>query len=70
LVVHTSIVHRPDGSNQGVLPKFDPAVKAGILSKGSLAVALHKNLVVDNGRLQAVPRINEEFIKVPSANSG
>jgi hypothetical protein len=29
-----------------------------------------KNLVVDNGRLQAVPKINEEFMKVPSANSG
>ncbi len=47
LAVHTRSVFRPDGSNLGVLAEFDPVVKTGILSKGSPAAALHKDLVVD-----------------------
>ena len=47
LVIHTSQVFRPDGSNIGVLGEISPAVKAGILAKGSASAALHKGLVVD-----------------------
>ena len=47
LVIHASIVVRPDGSNLGVLGEFSPAVREGILNKGSESAALHKGLVVD-----------------------
>jgi ureidoacrylate peracid hydrolase len=40
-------VFRPDGSNIGVLGEINPVVKAGIVTKGSESVALHKGLVVD-----------------------
>jgi biuret amidohydrolase len=46
LVIHTSHVLRPDGSNIGVLGEINPMVK-GIITKGSESAALHKNLVVD-----------------------
>jgi nicotinamidase-related amidase len=47
LVIHTSIVLRPDGSNIGVFGDFSPAAKQGILNKGSESAALHKELVID-----------------------
>jgi biuret amidohydrolase len=47
LVIHTSSVFRADGSNLGVLAEFDPAVKTGVLNKGTAAGALHPDLVVD-----------------------
>src|ERR1700693_4188937 len=47
LVIHTSSVLRPDGSNLGILAEFDPIVKTGILNKGSEAAALHRKLVVE-----------------------
>jgi len=47
LVIHTSIVLRPDGSNRGVLDEFNPFVKQGILNKGSDSAALHKGLIVE-----------------------
>src|ERR1700730_4190978 len=47
LVIHTSHVFRPDGSNIGVLSEIDPFVKKGILNKGSESAALHKGLIVD-----------------------
>jgi ureidoacrylate peracid hydrolase len=47
LVIHTSHVFRPDGSNIGVLGEINPVVKAGIVTKGSGSAALHKGLVVD-----------------------
>jgi len=47
LVIHTSHVLRPDGSNMGVLGEMAPPVKEGILNKGSESAALHTGLVVD-----------------------
>jgi ureidoacrylate peracid hydrolase len=47
LVIHASIVVRPDGSNLGVLAEFSPPVREGILNKGSESAALHSGLVVD-----------------------
>jgi len=47
LVIHTSHVLRPDGSNMGVLGEMAPAVKEGIVNKGAESAALHKGLVVD-----------------------
>ena len=47
LVIHTSHVFRPDGSNLGRLAEFDPPVMNGILNKGSQGAGLHKGLVVD-----------------------
>ncbi len=49
LVIHTSIVLRPDGSNRGVLDEFSPPVRQGILNKDSESAALHKGLVVEAG---------------------
>jgi nicotinamidase-related amidase len=46
LVIHTSHVLRPDGSNLGVLGEINPMVK-GIITKGSESAALHAKLVVD-----------------------
>jgi nicotinamidase-related amidase len=48
LVIHTSHVFRPDGSNIGVLGEINPIVKTGIVSKGSVSAALHKGLSVDS----------------------
>jgi nicotinamidase-related amidase len=47
LVIHTSHVLRPDGSNMGVLGEIAPPVKGGIINKGAESAALHKGLVVD-----------------------
>jgi len=47
LVIHTSHVLRPDGSNMGVLGEMAPPVKEGIVNKGAESAALHKGLVVD-----------------------
>jgi ureidoacrylate peracid hydrolase len=47
VVIHTSQVIRPDGSNIGVLGEIAPIVKEGIINKGSVSAALHKGLVVD-----------------------
>ena len=49
LVIHTSIVLRPDGSNRGVLDEFSPPVRQGILNKGSESAALHPGLAVEPG---------------------
>jgi biuret amidohydrolase len=48
LVIHTSSVLRPDGSNLGVLGETSPPVKRGILNKGAPSAALHKGLEVDS----------------------
>lgn len=47
LVIHTSHVLRPDGSNMGVLGEIAPPVKEGIVNKGAESAALHKGLAVD-----------------------
>ncbi len=47
LVIHASIVVRPDGSNLGIMAEFSQPVREGILNKGSESAALHKGLVVD-----------------------
>jgi nicotinamidase-related amidase len=47
LVIHTSHVLRPDGSNMGVLGEMVAPVKGGIINKGAESAALHKGLVVD-----------------------
>lgn len=47
LVIHTSHVLRPDGSNIGVLGEMVPRVKAGMVNQGTESAALHKGLVVD-----------------------
>ena len=48
LVIHTSHVLRPDGSNIGVLGEIAAIVKRGTINKGSESAALHKGLVVDS----------------------
>jgi nicotinamidase-related amidase len=53
LVIHTSHVLRPDGSNTGVLAEIVPAVKeVGFLYEGSDTAALHPHLVIDSRDLQ------------------
>jgi nicotinamidase-related amidase len=47
LVIHASIVTRPDGSNLGVLAEFSPPVREGILNKGTHSAALHSGLEID-----------------------
>ena len=47
LVIHASVVLRPDHSNLGILEEFNPHVKDGILDKGTASAALHKDLVID-----------------------
>src|SRR5713226_7891604 len=46
LVIHTSHVLRPDGSNIGVLGELVPKIKAGLLNRGAQSAALHPALVV------------------------
>lgn len=46
LVIHTSHVLRPDGSNMGILRDL-PKARDGVLFKGAPTAALHANLVVD-----------------------
>ncbi len=47
LVIHTSHVLRPDGSNMGVLGEVAPRARDGFLNKGTESAALHKGLVID-----------------------
>jgi ureidoacrylate peracid hydrolase len=47
LVIHTSHVLRPDGSNMGVLGELVPKIRDGLLNKGAKTAALHPGLVVD-----------------------
>ena len=47
VVVHTSHVLRPDGSNIGVLGEIAPNVREGIINKGSESATLHKGLLID-----------------------
>jgi ureidoacrylate peracid hydrolase len=47
VVIHTSHVLRPDGSNMGVLGEILPDVRKGFLNRGSASAALHAGLVVD-----------------------
>lgn len=48
LVIHTSHVLRPDGSNMGVLGEVAPVVRTGFLNRGSASAALHPELVIDS----------------------
>lgn len=49
LVVHTSMVYRPDGSNVGIVKEFDPvSIASGILHKGADGAALHQGLEVED----------------------
>ena len=47
LVIHTSHVLRPDGSNIGVLGEIAAIVRQGIINKGADLAALHEALVID-----------------------
>jgi ureidoacrylate peracid hydrolase len=48
VVIHTSMVYRPDGSNVGVVQEFDPvSIESGILNKGAESAALHPGLIVE-----------------------
>ena len=57
LVIHTSHVLRPDGSNMGVLGEVAPPVKDGLLNKGAETAALHKELVALGLSAPAHPNI-------------
>ena len=46
LVIHTSAVLRPDGSNMGIMGEVTPVVKKGVLNKGAETAALHRNLLI------------------------
>ena len=46
LVIHTAHVLRADGTNAGVMSEFIPAVRAGMINKGTCASALHQGLKV------------------------
>lgn len=46
LVIHTSHVLRPDGSNLGVLEEIGP-VRGGMINKGTATAALHPGLSVE-----------------------
>jgi nicotinamidase-related amidase len=46
LVIHTAHVLRADGSNAGVMREFIPAIRAGMINRGSHATALHRDLVI------------------------
>jgi ureidoacrylate peracid hydrolase len=47
LVIHTSHVLRPDGSNLGILSELVPRLREGDLNKGAESAALHAGLRVD-----------------------
>lgn len=47
LVIQANHVVRQDGSNIGILGEIAPALKQGIISRGSESPARHKGLVVD-----------------------
>jgi nicotinamidase-related amidase len=46
VVIHTSAVLRPDGSNMGIMGEMTPVVRKGVLNKGSETASLHRNLVI------------------------
>ncbi len=46
LVIHTAHVLRVGGCNAGVMREFIPAVRAGLIDRGSHASALHRDLEV------------------------
>ena len=46
LVIHTSHVVRPDGSNIGVMGEIIPPVNHGVINKGAESAELHKGLSV------------------------
>jgi len=46
LVIHTAHVLRSDGSNAGVLGELIPAIRAGMIDRGSPASDLHRDLVI------------------------
>lgn len=46
LVIHTSHVVRPDGSNVGVMGEVIPPVRDGIINKGAESAELHSGLKV------------------------
>ena len=57
MVVHTSHVVRPDGSNIGVMGEIIPPVKEGVIDKGAPSAALHDALHVgENDVLLDKPR--------------
>lgn len=46
LIIHTAHVLRAGGSNAGVMREFIPAIRAGLIDRGSHASALHRDLEV------------------------
>jgi nicotinamidase-related amidase len=46
LVIHTAHVLRVGGSNAGVMREFIPAIREGLIDRGSHAAALHRDLEV------------------------
>jgi nicotinamidase-related amidase len=44
LVIHTAHVLRVGGSNAGVMREFIPAIRSGLIDRGSHASALHRDL--------------------------
>jgi nicotinamidase-related amidase len=46
LVIHTAHVLRVGGSNAGVMREFIPAIREGLIDRGSQASALHRDLEV------------------------
>jgi nicotinamidase-related amidase len=46
LVIHTAHVLRVGGSNAGVMREFIPAIRDGLIDRGSQASALHRDLEV------------------------
>ena len=49
LVIHTSHVVRPDGSNVGVMGEIIPPVNEGVINKGAESAELHNGLSVKEG---------------------
>ncbi len=49
LVVHTAHVTREDGSNVGVMGEIIPPVTAGLIARGSVPAALHRDLRIEPG---------------------
>jgi nicotinamidase-related amidase len=47
LVIHTAHVLRVGGSNAGVMREFIPAIREGLIDRGSHASALHRDLEVN-----------------------
>src|SRR6266571_9429716 len=47
LVIHTSHVLRPDGSNMGVLGEGAPPMKENLLNRGAETAALYTTLIIE-----------------------